>query len=97
MPAYVIADIEVHDPETYKEYAALVQAALDPFEGRFLVLGGPSEALEGDWHPQRIVVLEFPTVEQARGWYESPDYVKAMEIRHRASTGSIILAHGVES
>jgi len=97
MPAYVIADIEVHDPETYKEYAALVQAALDPFEGRFLVRGGPSEALEGDWHPQRIVVLEFPTVEQARGWYESPDYVKAMEIRHRASTGSIILAHGLES
>jgi len=42
-------------------------------------------------------VLEFPTIEQARGWYESPDYVKVMAIRHRASTGSLILAHGVES
>ena len=48
MPAYVIADIVVHDPDAYKEYAARVQATLDPFEGRFLVRGGPSETLEGD-------------------------------------------------
>ena len=97
MPAYVIADIEVHDPETYKEYVALVQAALDPFEGRFLVRGGATESLEGDWHPQRFVVLEFPTIEQARGWYGSPAYVTARAIRHRASTGRLILAQGVES
>ena len=97
MPAYVIADIEVHDPETYKEYTALVQAALEPFEGRFLVRGGNCESLEGDWQPQRLVVIEFPTAEHARGWHSSPDYVKAMAIRHRASTGSLILAHGVES
>jgi uncharacterized protein (DUF1330 family) len=97
MPAYVIADIQVHDPDAYKEYAARVQATLDPFEGRFLVRGGPSETLEGGWHPQRIVVLQFPSADHARGWYESADYVKAMEIRHRASAGRIILAEGVES
>ena len=97
MAAYVIADINVHDPDTYKEYAALVQATLDPFEGHFLVRGGPSETLEGDWHPQRVVVLQFPSAEHARGWYESPDYVKVLAIRHDASTGSVILAHGVAS
>ena len=97
MTAYVIADIDVHDPDTYRKYAALVQATLDPFGGRFLVRGGPSETLEGDWQPRRVVVLQFPSADHAHGWYESPDYVKAMEIRHRASTGSIILAQGVES
>ncbi len=56
----------------------------------------PSETLEGDWHPRRIVVLQFPSADHARGWYESPDYVKLMEIRRRASTGSLILAEGAE-
>jgi len=97
MPAYVIADIEVHDPDDYKEYAAQVQATLDPFGGRFLVRGGPSTTLEGGWQPERIVVLQFPSAGHARGWYESADYVKVMKIRHRASTGRLILAEGVES
>ena len=97
MPAYVIADIDVHDPDAYKEYAVLVQGTLDPFEGRYLVRGGPSETLEGDWHPPRVVVIQFPSADHARGWHESPDYVKAMAIRQRASTGTLILAHGVES
>lgn len=94
MPAYVIADVEVQDPDTYKEYVARVQATLDPFEGRFIVRGGDPENLEGDWHPERIVVIEFPTAEQARGWHESADYQEILPIRHRSSTGSLILTHG---
>ena len=97
MPAYVIADIKVHDPDAYKQYAALVQATLDPFEGRFLVRGGACEALEGGWQPKRLVVLQFPSADHARGWYKSPDYVKALAIRRGSATGSLILAHGVES
>jgi uncharacterized protein (DUF1330 family) len=97
MAAYVIADIEVHDPDTYKKYVAQVQATLDPFEGHFLVRGGATETLEGDWHPQRLVVIEFPSAEHARGWYESPDYVKAMAIRHNSATGSLLVAHGAGS
>ncbi len=96
MPAYVIADIEVHDLDAYKEYAALVQATLEPFGGRSLVRGA-SETLEGDWRPQRIVVLEFPTADQARGWYESEEYTVAKAMRQRASTGSLVLAYGTES
>jgi uncharacterized protein (DUF1330 family) len=96
MPAYVIADNDVHDPDAYKEYAALVGPTLEPFEGRYLVRGGACEALEGDWQPARFIVLQFPSADHARAWYTSPDYVKAMAIRHGASTGRLILAHGVE-
>lgn len=96
MPAYVIADIDVHDPDAYRQYAALVHATLEPFEGRFLVRGGGSQTLEGDWHPGRLVVLQFPSAEQARGWYESQDYATAKAIRQRASTGSLVLAEGFE-
>jgi len=94
MPAYVIADIDVHDPEAYREYGVLVPGTLEPFEGRFLVRGGDHEPLEGDWRPQRLVVLEFPSADHARRWYASADYVAAMAIRHRASTGNMVLAEG---
>jgi uncharacterized protein (DUF1330 family) len=94
MPAYVIADIEVQDPEQYTRYGALVPATLEPFGGRFLVRGGEHESLEGDWRPRRLVVLEFPSADHARRWYASADYVAAMAIRHRASTGSIVLVEG---
>ena len=97
MPAYLICDIDVHDPEAYKEYAAQVPATLEPFEGRYLVRGGATEPLEGDWEPRRLVVIQFPSAEHARGWYTSQDYGAVIGIRHRSSKGSIILAHGVDS
>jgi uncharacterized protein (DUF1330 family) len=96
MPAYVIADIQVHDPDTYEDYKARVQAALDPFEGRFLVRGGATETLEGDWDPERVVIIQFPSADHARRWHASPDYAEALKIRQRASTGSLILAEGYE-
>lgn len=97
MTAYVIADVDVHDLELYREYAALVPGTLQPFGGRFVVRGGDWEALEGDWRPRRVVVLEFPSAEHARGWYASEDYVAAMAIRQRASTGNLILVEGAAS
>jgi uncharacterized protein (DUF1330 family) len=93
--AYVIADIDVHDPETYREYTALVPGTLEPFGGRFLVRGGEHESLEGDWLPRRLVVLEFPSASHARRWYESDAYVKAMDIRRRATTGNVVLVDGM--
>lgn len=94
MPAYVIADIDVHDAVTYQDYVALVPGTLEPFGGRFVVRGGEHETLEGDWRPNRLIVLEFPTAADARGWYESEAYVEAMPIRHRSSTGSLVLVQG---
>jgi len=95
MTAYVIADIDVHDQETYREYGALVPGTLQPHGGRFLVRGGSHEALEGDWRPRRLVVLEFPSAEHARRWYTSEDYAAAMAIRQRASAGNLVLVEGM--
>jgi uncharacterized protein (DUF1330 family) len=68
MKGYIIADVEIHDPEAYEDYRAVVPATLEPYGGRFIVRGGETEMLEGDWQPRRIVVLEFDSPEQARAW-----------------------------
>jgi uncharacterized protein (DUF1330 family) len=96
MPGYVIADIDVHDPEHYPEYTSRVPATLEPFGGRFIVRGGTTETLEGSWSPKRLVVLEFPSVEQARAWYESEIYREPKALRQRYSTGTLLLVEGFE-
>jgi uncharacterized protein (DUF1330 family) len=94
MPAYVIGDIDVHDPDTYRQYTALVPGTLEPYGGRFLVRGGDHEVLEGGWQPRRLVVLEFPSADHARQWYASAAYVDAMAIRQDASDGNLVLVDG---
>ena len=97
MPAYVIVDVEIHDPGAYREYTQAVPATLIPFGGRFVVRGGPSETLEGDWRPQRIVILEFPSVDQAKAWHASPAYAAILPIRHRhARTNFLTVVAGVD-
>ena len=85
MPAYVIADVSVSDPEQYKSYMALSPRAVTEAGGRFLVRGGRNEALEGDWTPGRLVMIEFPTYEQARAFYDSPLYREARAKRAGAT------------
>jgi uncharacterized protein (DUF1330 family) len=94
MTAYVIADIDIHDQDAYREYSALVPDTLRPYGGRFLVRGGAFETLEGDWRPRRVVVLEFPSAGHARRWYGSQEYAEPLAIRHRASTGKLVLVEG---
>ena len=94
MSAYVIAEIEVTDPDGYAEYAELAGASLLRHGGRFVVRGGPSEVLEGDW-AGRIVVLEFDSPEAARAWYDSEDYQACLPIRLRNSKGRMIAVEGV--
>jgi uncharacterized protein (DUF1330 family) len=96
MAAYVIVDVEVLDPEPYKDYVRGVPATLDPFGGRFVVRGGASETLEGDWSPKRIVVIEFPSVERAKAWHASPAYQAILPIRQRhARTNFLTVVEGV--
>ena len=95
MAAYIIVDVEVTDPEVYRTYTQPVQATIEKYGGKFLVRGGQTETLEGDWQPQRFVVLEFPSVEQARTWYSSPEYTAIIGIRHHAANSNMILAQGV--
>ena len=95
MSAYVIAEISVNDTKLYDSYRALVPATVEKYGGRFAVRGGTVESKEGGWNPARIVVLEFPSMEQARKWYHSPEYAPALAIRLKAANGKLILVDGV--
>ena len=94
MAAYVIVDISIHDPQEYEEYKKLTPATLTRYEGKFIARGGKSITLEGGWDPERIVILEFPSIEKAREWYDSEMYARAKVIRQRASTARMIIIEG---
>jgi uncharacterized protein (DUF1330 family) len=91
---YAIALVDIHDEDRYAEYRAGTQASLDPYDGRFIVRGGATEAVEGSWDAQRTVVIEFPSIEQARAWYHSEAYQRIAAIRRDASTADIVLVEG---
>ena len=94
MPAYLIADINVKNPETYAEYRRQVPATVERHGGRFLVRGGANEVLEGDWHPSRVIVIEFPDMAAAKAWYSSQEYGPLITLRQKAATGPVILVDG---
>ena len=85
MPAYFIVDVEVTDPAGFEEYRKLVPGTVQKYGGRFLVRGGAVESLEGDWQPKRVVVLEFPSLEQAKRWYNSEDYRDPKALRFKTA------------
>lgn len=95
MKGYVIACVDIHDEERYADYRAGTVASLEPFEGRFIVRGGDVEAVEGSWNAGRTVVIEFPSVQQARDWYRSDGYQEIAAIRREASTADIVIVEGV--
>lgn len=86
MAAYVLVSVDVHDPEGYREYTAQTPGTVERYGGRFIVRGGAYETVEGEWQPKRIVVVEFPSMEQARAWYASPEYQTILPIRQHNST-----------
>jgi uncharacterized protein (DUF1330 family) len=94
MSAYVLGEIEVTDPAGYEDYRKQVLAVVTKYGGKFIVRGGRVEPLEGGWAPQRIVALEFPSMEQAQKWYRSPEYAPLIELRKKASRGKLILVEG---
>jgi uncharacterized protein (DUF1330 family) len=95
MPAYVIIETDVQDPEQYERYKAASPAAVAGGGGRFLARGGELAVLEGDWNPQRIVVLEFPDLETAKRWYESPGYQEAKRLREGAASLRMVAVEGL--
>lgn len=94
MRAYAIVQEDVHDLKTFDEYRKDVIATLEPFHGRFLVRGGKVTKLEGDWMPERTVVIEFPSRAEAEGWYNSPAYQKILPLRLKASRSHFFIADG---
>jgi len=95
MTAYVIVDIEVTDPEGYKEYAKMAPATVTLYGGKYIARGGHNETLEGDWQAKRLVILEFPSVEQARNWVDSPEYAPARKLRHQYARSNMVVVEGV--
>ena len=95
MSAYVIVEVSIQNHSEYEEYKKLTPAAIAAFNGRFVVRGGQTTTLEGDWNPQRIVILEFPTIQRANEWWNSELYNKAKEIRQRAAKTKMIIVEGV--
>jgi uncharacterized protein (DUF1330 family) len=94
MTAYVIVEMTVTDPVRIEEYRKLAGASVAQYEGRFIVRGGRSETLDGNWHPERLIVLEFRSLDQAKRWHASPEYRSACEIRNRAASTRMVAVEG---
>jgi uncharacterized protein (DUF1330 family) len=94
--AYLIGEIDVHDPETYANYTAQTPAAIAKHGGRFLVRGGACDPREGDSPKGRIVVIEFPSMEAVKTFYESADYQPLIPIRQSASSGRLFFVEGAD-
>lgn len=95
MTAYVIVDIDVTNPEGYAEYKSLAPAAVALYGGKYIARGGQTETLEGDWQPKRLVILQFPSIEQAKAWLNSPEYAPARALRHRYAKSTMVVIEGM--
>jgi uncharacterized protein (DUF1330 family) len=94
MPAYFIVDVNVHDPAGFDEYRKRVPATIEKYGGQILVRGGKYEKLEGNWQPTRVVLLEFPSLERAKRWYDSEEYREPKALRFKTAKTDLILVEG---
>ncbi len=95
MAGYVIGNIDVTNPEAFEEYRKLVPDTIAAYGGKYLVRGGDADVAEGSYSPVRIVVLEFESVDQAKKWYNSPEYMPLREMRMNASNGDLYFVEGL--
>ncbi|MBY0432808.1 MAG: DUF1330 domain-containing protein [Cyclobacteriaceae bacterium] len=95
MAAYIIVEVIVDDPVQYEDYKKLTPISLKAYQGKFIVRGGKTISLEGGWDPQRIVVLEFPSLDLAKQWWASEEYAPAKALRHRTARSRMIAIEGV--
>ncbi len=95
MAVYLVADIDVHDAETYAEYSRLAQATFEGYgEVTYLVRGGEADVLEGDWQPKRFFIIRFEDREKAMTWYNSQRYREVMKLRLASSTSNLFMVEG---
>lgn len=95
MSCYIIAQIKIHDRKEYEKYESGFDEIFKKYKGIIVAIDEDPVVLEGDWPYTRTVLIRFPNEEEARRWYESPEYQKLAEHRHRASTGNIVLVRRV--
>jgi uncharacterized protein (DUF1330 family) len=95
MPAYIIVEIEILERVGYEEYKKLAGATVEKYGGKYIVRGGKTEVLEGDWQPKRIVVLEFESAQRAKEWLNCEEYREPRKMRHRTARTNMILVQGL--
>ena len=95
MSAYVVVQVDIKDPVRYADYRGMVPASLEKYGGRFIVRGGTVHTMEGDWAPKRFVLVEFPSVERAKAWWDSPEYREARDLRWATASSQLIIVEGV--
>ena len=95
MTAYVIVDINVTDPIRYEDYKKLAAPTVEMYGGRYIARGGKTETLEGDWSPNRLVILQFESSEQAKAWHDSMEYSEARLLRHETAISKMVVIDGV--
>jgi uncharacterized protein (DUF1330 family) len=96
MPAYVIVEIEVVDPTRYEEYKKQAHATVHKYGGKYIVRGGKTEVLEGDWQPKRIVILQFDSMERAKEWLNCEEYREPRKLRHATAKTNMIVVEGID-
>jgi uncharacterized protein (DUF1330 family) len=96
MPAYVVIETDINDPQQYERYKAASPDAVHSGGGSFLVRGGELAVLEGDWDPSRLVILEFPDLDAVKRWYDSPEYVEARKLREGAANLRMVAVQGLD-
>src|SRR2546421_2604287 len=96
MPAYVIVETEIYDPDQYAQYKEASPAGVHGGGGRFVGRGGELAVLEGDWHPSRLVILESPDRETAKAWSSSPKYEQAKALRRGAAPPRMVAVRGLD-
>jgi uncharacterized protein (DUF1330 family) len=94
MTAYVISDVELRDPEAAATYRSRAADSIETYGGRYVVRGGAVDAVEGNWTPANIVVVEFPSMARARDWYASSEYGEALKVRDAALKRRLIFVGG---
>jgi uncharacterized protein (DUF1330 family) len=97
MSAYVISEVAILDETLAARYRALAQESIARYGGRYLVRGALPDAVEGEWTPdRRLVIVEFPSIERARAWHSSAEYAKALEVRGSALARRLLFVDGSE-
>ena len=94
MAGYVVVQVSIHDPEGFAVYRDMVPPTLETYGGRYLVRGGDWENLEGEWNPQRMVIIEFDSVDQAKSWWASEEYAPAKKLREETATSKLVIVDG---
>ncbi len=95
MTVYSVVNVQVTDPARYAEYVEETPATIARYGGKYLARGGEVEVLEGDWNPQRLVILEFESMERFREWYDSPEYAPLKQLRDEASVAEYVVVEGL--